>query len=188
MKNYLLFGPPGVGKGTQSSFLCEKFNLIHISTGDIIRAEQKKGTKIGKLADKLIDQGNFLPDEHVIELVKTVIIDNPKAEGFLFDGFPRTLFQAKVLDEFLFNRKTPIIALLNLTAGKKVLLERIVERGKTSGRKDDNKEVFETRFTNYVTETRPVINYFEQRRKKIDINGDQEIEKVTTELLNAIEF
>lgn len=187
MKNYLLFGPPGAGKGTQSKKLCEKFNLVHISTGDIIREEQAKGTKIGKLADQLIDKGNFLPDDIVIELVKTKIIENPKANGFLFDGFPRTVKQAKILDEFLHFRKTPIVGVIKLNVESHVLAERIVKRGQEHGRKDDTREVFMTRFNLYNQETLPILDYFKGRGKILDIDGDRNVDEVSNEIFNLIE-
>lgn len=188
MKNYLLFGPPGAGKGTQSKKLCEKFNLIHISTGDIIREEQAKGSKIGKLADQLINKGNFLPDDMVIELVKNKIIENSDADGFLFDGFPRTVKQAKILDEFLHIRKTPIIGVIKLNVQSHILVERIVRRGEQSGRPDDTREVFMTRFNLYNQETLPILDYFNGRGKIIEINGEEDEINVTKEIFNSIEI
>ncbi len=160
MINIVLMGPPGSGKGTQAKMLAEKMGLIHLSTGDLIREEQKKDTKIGKLATQLIDKGKYLPDEIVIQMVKQKVIDNPSAAGFIFDGFPRTVDQAKTLDEFLNLRKTPLNKIILLDTTNEVIKERIKARALVEGRADDAEDVVETRINTYKTQTVPVINYF----------------------------
>ena len=153
-------GTPGSGKGTQAKVIADSLNLIHISTGDLIREEQKNDTKIGKLANKLIDKGQYLPDAIVVQMVKQKIIDNPKAEGFIFDGFPRTVDQAKTLDEFLNTRKTPLNKIFLLDASNEIITERIKERAKSSQRPDDSDEIIKTRIDVYNGQTVPVVNYY----------------------------
>lgn len=160
MKNIILIGPPGAGKGTQAKMIAENLGLIHISTGDLIREEQKNDTKIGKYATQLIDKGHFLPDAIVIQMVKQKIIDNPTAEGFIFDGFPRTVDQAKTLDEFLNLRKTPINKVILLETDNEIIVKRITERAAIENRPDDSPEVIQTRIDAYNKQTVPVLNYF----------------------------
>ena len=186
MKNIIIFGPPGTGKGTVSSRLAEEFGFVHISTGEIIRKNQKERTKIGLLADKMVDAGNLLPDDIVNEMVKQEIIDNKDAAGFVFDGYPRTPGQTRVLDQFLMLRKTPINFVINLDTPKWIVLERIIKRGETSGRADDNKEAFGARWTTYVKETQPSLSYFNGRGLYTPVDGNQTIEEVYTEVKNLI--
>ncbi len=162
MKNIILIGPPGAGKGTQAKMITENLGLIHISTGDLIREEQKNDTKIGKLATQLIDKGHFLPDEIVIQMVKQKVIDNPTAPGFIFDGFPRTVDQAKILDEFLNLRKTPINKIISLEVDVEEIKKRITERASAENRPDDSPEVIQTRIDTYNKKTLPVLNYFKE--------------------------
>ena len=157
MKNIILIGPPGAGKGTQAKLVSEKLGLIHISTGDLIREEQANDTKIGKLANQLIDKGNFLPDNIVITMVKQKIINNPKAAGFIFDGFPRTVDQAKSLDEFLNIRKTPINKIVLLNISDDVIKNRITERASKENRADDTPEVVQNRINVYNKQTVPLL-------------------------------
>lgn len=162
MKNIILIGPPGAGKGTQAKKLAENLGLVHISTGDLIREEQKNDTKIGKLACQLIDKGHFLPDVVVVQMVKQKIIDNPTALGFIFDGFPRTVDQAKTLDEFLNLRKTPINKIFSLEIDVESVKTRISERAVVENRIDDSPEVVQTRIETYNKQTLPVLNYFKE--------------------------
>lgn len=192
MKNIILIGPPGAGKGTQSKLISEKLGLIHISTGDLIREEQKKDTNIGKLATRLIDQGNYLPDNIVITMVKQKVIDNPKALGFVFDGFPRTVDQAKQLDEFLNARKTPITKVVLLNIEDNVIKQRILERSKVENRPDDKPEVIQTRIETYKKQTVPVINYYKNgylfaaNRGIVDVEANKSREEVFSEVEIAI--
>ena len=188
MNNIILMGPPGAGKGTQSKLICEKLGLIHLSTGDLIREEQANNTKIGKLATQLADQGNFLPDNIVTTIVKQKIIDNPNATGFIFDGFPRTVDQAKALDDFLIARKTPISKIVLLEIAPEVIKERIMARAESENRPDDTPEVIETRINNYVSKTMPVINYyksshlFTNQRSIVSLDASKTKEEVFVEL------
>lgn len=188
MKNIVLIGPPGAGKGTQAKMLCEKFELIHISTGDLIREEQANNTKIGKLATELIDKGHYLPDNIVISMVKQKIIDNPKTKGFVFDGFPRTLEQAKVLDDFMFTRKTPIDNVIMLNVNDDVVRQRINERSKKENRVDDKPEVIKTRIETYKKQTHPVLEYYKTKlkfsefRKFTELDASKPKEEVLSDL------
>lgn len=192
MKNIILIGPPGAGKGTQSRMISQKLGLIHISTGDLIREEQKKDTKIGKLATQLIDQGNFLPDTIVIPMVKQKIIDNSTASGFVFDGFPRTVDQAKSLDEFLNARKTPITKVVLLEISDAIVKTRTAERAALESRPDDSPEVVQNRIAIYKKQTAPVINYYKNgylfaaNRGVVSIDASKSKEEVFSELESVI--
>jgi adenylate kinase len=188
MKNIVLMGPPGAGKGTQAKLLAEKHGLIHLSTGDLVREEQAKGSKIGKLATELCDKGNFLPDEIVTTMVKQKIIDNPKVAGFIFDGYPRTIDQAKSLDDFLNKRQTPVSKIIIIDIADHIIKERILERAAKENRPDDSAEVIQTRITNYKKQTKPVIDYyknsalFAHSKAIINIEGAKTKEEVLADL------
>lgn len=192
MKNIILIGPPGSGKGTQSKMLSNKLGLIHISTGDLIREEQVKDTKIGKLATQLADNGNYLPDNIVSTMVKQKIIDNPNAPGFIFDGFPRTVDQAKALDDFLISRKSPINKIIMFEISDDIIKQRILERAKTENRPDDREEVIQTRINNYKNKTILVLDYyrnshlFGNNRPIINIEANKIKEEVFIDLENSI--
>jgi len=192
MKNIVLIGPPGAGKGTQAKLLSNKHGYIHISTGDLIREEQKKDTAIGQLATKLIDQGNFLPDEITIQIVKQKVIDNPSATGFIFDGFPRTVEQAKALDFFLTHRQTPISNVLVFELSDEVVKKRIEDRSKKENRVDDSPEVIQTRIHNYKTKTEPIKDYYQNSRLFVGnklmstINSDNSIETISSQIEEII--
>lgn len=192
MKNIILIGPPGAGKGTQSKLISENLGLIHISTGDLIREEQAKDTKIGKLATQLSDKGNFLPDNIVIEMVKQKIIDNPNSNGFIFDGFPRTVDQAKLLDEFLNYRKTPITKVALLDISDDLIKKRISERATKENRADDSPEVLQNRINIYNKQTTPVINYYKDgyifaaNRSVIKVDASKSKEEVYLELESSL--
>jgi adenylate kinase len=188
MKNIILIGPPGAGKGTQAKLISEKLGLIHISTGDLIREEQANDTKIGKLANNLANKGQFLPDNIVITMVKQKIIDNSTAPGFVFDGFPRTVDQAKSLDEFLNARKTPINKIVLLEIADDVIKKRITERASKENRPDDSQEVIQTRIDVYKKQTIPVINYYKNgylfaaNRGIINVEASKTKEEILAEL------
>jgi len=188
MKNFLIFGHPGSGKGTYSKVLAEKMNLKHLSTGDIIRDEIKKDTEFGKMAKGLIDAGDFVADRFIIQIVIEHILKIKDEVGFILDGFPRTVQQAKFVDKFLFERRTPIIALLKLDIPKSILFDRISKRAKIEGRPDDaDNRVIHARMNKYESETLPVLDYFKTRGKIIDINSNQSIDEVIEEISQKIE-
>jgi adenylate kinase len=180
MKNIVLFGPPGAGKGTQAEFLKEMYNLVHISTGDVFRFNIKNATELGLLAKKYMDEGNLVPDEVTINMLKAEVEKNADATGFIFDGFPRTQSQAEALDTFLAGKEEQINGMIALEVPEDLLVERLLERGKTSGRMDDTDEVkIRNRFNEYNTKTAILKDFFETQNKYYGINGVGSIEKIT---------
>lgn len=187
MKNIIIFGPPGTGKGTMSVKLSEEFGFRHISTGDIIRKNQKDKTKIGLLADKIVNAGGLLPDDIVNEMVKQELIDDTKSIGFIFDGFPRTAGQAKMLDQFLNRRGTPMTKVIHLDSEKHTVMQRILDRGLTSGREDDNSDAFQIRWEAYKNETVPALDYFKGRGMVDVVSGEDSIEEVYSNVKTIID-
>ena len=188
MTNLVLFGKPGAGKGTQAAFLKDKYNLVHISTGDIFRYNIKNQTKLGKLAQSYMDKGDLVPDEVTIQMLQEEVEKNPNAEGFIFDGFPRTIAQAEALDAFLTSKGMRIHGTLALEADDEVLIKRLLERGKVSGRTDDqDEEKIRNRFTEYNEKTAPLIAFYQAQGKYHPINGIGTIEEITTRLSETID-
>ena len=188
MTNLVLFGKPGAGKGTQAAFLKDKYNLVHISTGDIFRYNIKNQTKLGKLAQSYMDKGDLVPDEVTIQMLQEEVEKNPNAEGFIFDGFPRTIAQAEALDAFLTSKGIRIHGTLALEADDEVLIKRLLERGKVSGRTDDqDEEKIRNRFTEYNEKTAPLIAFYQAQGKYHPINGIGTIEEITTRLSETID-
>ena len=188
MTNLVLFGKPGAGKGTQAAFLKDKYNLVHISTGDIFRHNIKNETKLGKLAQSYMDKGDLVPDEVTIQMLQEEVEKNPNAEGFIFDGFPRTIAQAEALDAFLSSKGMRIHGTLALEADDEALIKRLVERGKVSGRTDDqDEEKIRNRFTEYNEKTAPLIAFYQAQGKYHPINGIGTIEEITTRLSETID-
>ena len=188
MTNLVLFGKPGAGKGTQAAFLKDKYNLVHISTGDIFRYNIKNQTKLGKLAQSYMDKGDLVPDEVTIQMLQEEVEKNPNAEGFIFDGFPRTIAQAEALDAFLTSKGMRIHGTLALEADDEVLIKRLLERGKVSGRTDDqDEEKIRNRFTEYNEKTAPLIAFYQAQSKYHPINGIGTIEETTTRLSDTID-
>ena len=188
MTNLVLFGKPGAGKGTQAAFLKDKYNLVHISTGDIFRYNIKNQTKLGKLAQSYMDKGDLVPDEVTIQMLQEEVEKNPNAEGFIFDGFPRTIAQAEALDAFLTSKGMRIHGTLALEADDEVLIKRLLERGKVSGRTDDqDEEKIRNRFTEYNEKTAPLIAFYQAQGKYHSINGIGTIEEITTRLSDTID-
>ena len=188
MTNLVLFGKPGAGKGTQAAFLKDKYNLVHISTGDIFRDNIKNQTKLGKLAQSYMDKGDLVPDEVTIQMLQEEVEKNPNAEGFIFDGFPRTIAQAEALDAFLTSKGMRIHGTLALEADDEVLIKRLLERGKVSGRTDDqDEEKIRNRFTEYNEKTAPLIAFYQAQGKYHPINGIGTIEEITTRLSDTID-
>ncbi|TXD48080.1 adenylate kinase [Polaribacter sp. IC073] len=180
MKNIVLFGPPGAGKGTQAEFLKNMYNLLHISTGDVFRFNIKNETKLGLLAKKYMDEGDLVPDEVTIEMLKAEVEKNADANGFIFDGFPRTQSQAEALDLFLEEKGEQVNAMIALEVPEDILVTRLLERGKTSGRTDDTDESkIRNRFNEYHTKTAILKDYFEDQDKYYGINGVGSVEEIT---------
>lgn len=182
MLNLILFGPPGAGKGTQSQKLAEKYELIHLSTGDLLRSEIKAGTTLGKEAKSLIDAGKLVPDAVVVGMVKNKVESNLNAKGFIFDGFPRTIEQAKSLDEILSAVEDDISLVLALDVNEDELTRRMLARG----RKDDTEEVIRDRFKVYNEETHPLKEFYSKQDKFTAVNGMGDIEEVSQRLQDAI--
>ncbi len=188
MINIVLFGKPGAGKGTQAEFLKEKYNLTHLSTGDIFRYNIKNNTDLGQLAKTFMDKGDLVPDEVTIQMLQSEVDKNPHSAGFLFDGFPRTLAQAAALDKFLETKDQSITATVALEADDEVLVARLLERGKTSGRPDDqDEEKIRNRYQEYNEKTAPLMDYYKAQDKFHAVNGIGSIEEVTKRLSKVID-
>lgn len=187
MFNLILFGPPGSGKGTQSTNITSAFRLEHISTGDLLRDEVSRQTPLGVEARKYMDQGLLVPDEVVIGMISSKIDDMPEARGFIFDGFPRTKAQAEALDKLLEFKNTEIHLVLALEVPEKELVTRLVGRGVTSGRSDDNEEVIAKRIKEYYAKTEPVAGHYNAQGKLERIKGDGTIEGIFSLLSREIE-
>ena len=188
MLNVILFGPPGAGKGTQSEKLISKYQLKHIATGDLFRKHLGEGTPLGKLAQRYMDEGNLVPDEVVIGMVDETIKENDGVNGFIFDGFPRTVTQAAALDHLLEEKGNPITGMVALDVPEDELVKRIKNRGKTSGRTDDQEHSkIQNRIQVYKDETLPVANYYGKKGRYIQISGVGEIEEIFDQICEKIE-
>ena len=186
MTNIVLFGPPGAGKGTQANFLKEKYDLIHISTGDVFRYNIKNETALGMLAKSFMDKGELVPDQVTIDMLNNEVEKNADANGFIFDGFPRTNAQAKALDELMDDKDSQINAMVALEVDDEVLVKRLLERGKTSGRVDDADEsIIRNRIKQYYTKTAIVKDYYAEQDKYFGVDGVGSIEDITVRL-NAV--
>ena len=186
MINIVLFGKPGAGKGTQAEFLKEKYNLTHLSTGDIFRFNIKNETALGQLAKTYMDAGDLVPDSVTIQMLESEVDKNPHSAGFLFDGFPRTIAQAEALDAFLATKGQNIRATVALEANDEILVARLLERGKTSGRPDDqDEEKIRNRYQEYNEKTAPLMDYYKGQGKFHAVNGIGTIAEVT-ERLNLV--
>lgn len=188
MINIVLFGKPGAGKGTQAEFLKEKYNLVHISTGDVFRYNIKNETVLGKEAKTYIDRGDLVPDSVTIKMLQDEVEKNSEARGFLFDGFPRTIAQAEALDAFLQSKNWEVTATIALEADDEILVQRLLERGKTSGRPDDqDEEKIRNRYQEYNEKTAPLIEYYSGQQKFHAVNGIGSIVEITERLSEVIE-
>ncbi|MCE7042291.1 adenylate kinase [Dyadobacter sp. CY312] len=188
MLNLILFGPPGAGKGTQSEKIIARYNLIHLSTGDLLRSEIQAGSELGLRAKTLMDQGLLVPDEVVIGMIDHKLRDHRDAAGFIFDGFPRTVKQSEALDELLATYDQSISVMIALVVDDSELLSRLLNRGKTSGRPDDqNEELISKRIHEYNSKTKPVADYYQQQGKFVPIEGIGEIETIFAEINKAID-
>ena len=183
MINIVLFGKPGAGKGTQAEFLKKKYNLVHLSTGDIFRFNIKNDTELGKLAKTYMDKGDLVPDAVTIQMLESEVDKNRDVAGFLFDGFPRTIAQAKALDLFLTGKNQEITATVALEADDNILVARLLERGKTSGRPDDQDEAkIRNRYDEYNQKTAPLMDFYKAQDKFHAVDGIGSIEEVTERL------
>jgi adenylate kinase len=188
MFNFILFGPPGSGKGTQSERIVEKYGLIHLSTGNLLRQEIADKTPLGLEAKNLMDKGQLVPDEVVVGMIDTCLEKHADAKGFLFDGFPRTVAQAEALDKLLALRKTEICKVLALEVSEEELVNRLLKRGATSGRSDDtNETIIRNRYSVYKNETEPVATYYEEKGKLDRIKGEGSIDEIFASLSSCID-
>jgi adenylate kinase len=188
MINIVLFGKPGAGKGTQAEFLKDKYSLTHLSTGDIFRFNIQNNTDLGKLAKSYMDNGDLVPDEVTIKMLQDTVEKNPDTKGFLFDGFPRTLAQAEALDVFLATKNWEVTATIALEANDEILIQRLLERGKTSGRVDDQDEdKIRNRYQEYNEKTAPLMEYYSHQKKFYPVNGIGSIQEITERLSAVID-
>ncbi len=188
MFNVILFGPPGSGKGTQSEKLVEKYKFVHLSTGDLLRKERQLRTPLGIEAQLFIDKGQLVPDEVVIGMISSALDENVNANGFLFDGFPRTVAQAEALDKLLELKKSEISLVLFLEVNEDELIRRLVHRGKTSGRSDDADEnIQRKRQEVYKNETLPVAAHYSKAKKVVHINGIGGLDEIFSRLCTLID-
>lgn len=179
MRYYILFGPPGAGKGTQAKLMVEKYNFHHVSTGDLLRQEIAKGTELGKIAKSLIDNGNFVDDSIVEQMIENEIVNNPDVKGFIFDGFPRTVEQAEVLEKMLQKRSQEVTKVLSIIISDNLVFERIQHRANIEGRKDDaNAEIIQNRINTYHKKTEPLIQFYKNLGKYNEICGEGTIEEI----------
>ena len=187
MKNLVIFGAPGSGKGTQSDLLVAKYGFRHISTGDVLRAEIRQGTELGRTAQQFIDKGQLIPDELMIEILANVYDSLCPCEGVIFDGFPRTIPQAEALKNMLAQRSTEVSAVLQLEVPEEMLTERLLNRGKTSGRADDNAETIRKRLEVYHSQTAPLAAWYAAEGKLHAIKGYGALEEINAALCEVID-
>ncbi len=188
MTNIVLFGPPGAGKGTQANFLKEKYSLVHISTGDVFRFNIKNETALGMIAKSYMDKGELVPDQVTIDMLNAEVEKNADANGFIFDGFPRTNAQADALDKLMDSKDSQINAMVALEVADEILVERLLERGKTSGRADDADEsIIRNRIKEYYTKTAILKDYYSAQNKYFGVDGVGSIEDITKRLSTVID-
>jgi len=186
MLNIALFGPPGAGKGTQSEFLVKKYNLFYISTGDLLRKEMAGKTRLGLEAQSIIASGGLVPDEIIVQIIEKTITENPGSNGFLFDGFPRTYIQAYILEGLMIKLNTSLNCLISLNVPEEESVKRLLNRGLTSGRSDDNEQVIRNRLKEYNDKTLPVLQFYKDRGIYVEVDGTAGIEDVHEQITQII--
>jgi len=188
MVNLILFGKPGSGKGTQAEFVKRKYDLVHISTGDLFRNNISNNTDLGLLAKSYMEKGDLVPDEVTIKMLEAEVNKHPNANGFIFDGFPRTTIQAEILDQFLSTLKLSISMTIALEVDENLLIDRLINRGKDSGRADDqDRSKIQNRFEEYNNKTYPLINYYKNQNKFFEVNGVGDINEISARIFNTID-
>lgn len=188
MLNIVLFGPPGAGKGTQSEFLIKEHDLFYISTGDLLRKEIGEKSELGLVAEKIIASGNLVSEEIVVQIIEKAIKGHPKVNGFLFDGFPRTYIQAYILEGLMTKLNTSIDFLISLKANEEETTKRLLLRGQTSGRSDDNQEVIIKRLKEYNEKTQHVLKFYEEKGIFHEVDALQTIDKVKSDIANILKL
>lgn len=189
MFNLILFGPPGSGKGTQSDMLIKKYGLVHLATGNLLREEINRQTKLGVEAKGYMDQGHLVPDEVVIGMIRSSLDANPHSKGFLFDGFPRTVAQAEALDSLLAEKSSEINMMIALEVSEEELIKRLLNRGKTSGRSDDvDTGIIKARIQEYLNKTTAVAEYYRQFDKVRSVKGEGTVEEIFQSLCEQIDL
>lgn len=186
MLNIVIFGAPGSGKGTQSELIIKEYGVDHISTGDVLRSEMKNETELGKIAKEYIEKGQLVPDNLIVDMLANVLDSKANSKGVIFDGFPRTIPQAKALKEMLNKRDTDVSIMLNLQVDEDELVKRLLERGKISGRSDDNLETIKSRLEVYHKQTVPLVDYYITEGKHVAIQGMGTIEEIFNRIKEAI--
>lgn len=187
MLNIVLFGPPGSGKGTQAEKLIEKYNLTHISTGDLLRSEVAAGTELGKQAKSIIDKGELVSDEIVIGMIANKLKVNTENKGIIFDGFPRTVEQARELRKLLTDYNQEVNIVVSLQVDREELTKRLLKRGEESGRADDNLETINCRIEVYERQTIPVTYYYEKTKKHFPINGLGKVDEIFKRIVEQVD-
>jgi adenylate kinase len=186
MLNIVIFGAPGSGKGTQSELIIKEYGVDHISTGDVLRSEMKNETELGKIAKDYIDKGQLVPDDLIVNMLAKVLDSKKNSKGVIFDGFPRTIPQAKALKEMLNKRGTDVTVMLDLQVDEDELIKRLLERGKISGRSDDNLDTIKSRLEVYHKQTAPLADYYVGEGKHVAIKGMGAIEEIFARIKDAI--
>lgn len=186
MINIALFGPPGAGKGTQSKFLIDKYKLTYIATGDLLREEMAGKTELGLLAKETIEKGMLVSEEIIVQIIENKIKMNPKASGFLFDGFPRNLKQAGILENLLIKMNTKLSCMICLDVPDDVLIKRMMKRAETSNRIDDTEDVIKFRLKEYYNKTFPVVNFYKEKNIYYPVNGIGSIEEISIRIDKVI--